>query len=372
MELKIITEQTLFGKEFRIYGTTEEPLFLAKDIAELIEYSEGNASHMCSLLESGEVIKLFCECLSSCSGTKPEFSMAPANRVFISEDGLYEILMQSRKPIAKTFKKEVKQILKTIRKTLKTLENVEHSGAMDGLAFIKDSEIMTTSLIISKETKKEHSKIMRDIDEELLKIDAAKIGDISVMKKEMIYFDSMNRPQKCYEINEQLTLILLVRYSAIFRYKITDAFITMRKTLIKLYQARAVEQVLAQDNRLRQFVYVIGDPIKNINKIGVAQDVQKRLKQLQTGNGTELEILWISNVCSNAYEIEKIAHNNFNQNKVLNEWFLVSPNKIVNFLEQQKFTLKSEFNNKLGLSKTIEKTKGFKKMSKTTNHTEHL
>ena len=35
---------------------------------------------------------------------------------FLTEDGLYEVLMQSRKPIAKEFKREVKQILKTIRK----------------------------------------------------------------------------------------------------------------------------------------------------------------------------------------------------------------------------------------------------------------
>lgn len=34
---------------------------------------------------------------------------------FLTEDGLYEVLMQSRKPIAKEFKKKVKEILKTIR-----------------------------------------------------------------------------------------------------------------------------------------------------------------------------------------------------------------------------------------------------------------
>lgn len=36
---------------------------------------------------------------------------------FLTEDGLYEVLMQSRKPIAKQFKKEVKKILKQIRQT---------------------------------------------------------------------------------------------------------------------------------------------------------------------------------------------------------------------------------------------------------------
>ena len=36
---------------------------------------------------------------------------------FLTEDGLFEVLMQSRKPIAKQFKKEVKKILKQIRLT---------------------------------------------------------------------------------------------------------------------------------------------------------------------------------------------------------------------------------------------------------------
>lgn len=36
---------------------------------------------------------------------------------FLTEDGLYEVLMQSRRPIAKAFKKEVKAILKQIRQT---------------------------------------------------------------------------------------------------------------------------------------------------------------------------------------------------------------------------------------------------------------
>ena len=35
---------------------------------------------------------------------------------FLTENGLYEVLMQSRKPIAKEFKKKVKEILKSIRK----------------------------------------------------------------------------------------------------------------------------------------------------------------------------------------------------------------------------------------------------------------
>ncbi len=39
-ELTIINEQQVLGKHFAIYGTPEEPLFLAKDVAEWIEHSD--------------------------------------------------------------------------------------------------------------------------------------------------------------------------------------------------------------------------------------------------------------------------------------------------------------------------------------------
>ena len=45
-ELKIIDERELLGKQFKIYGDLENPLFLAKDIAEWIDYSKsGNGSY---------------------------------------------------------------------------------------------------------------------------------------------------------------------------------------------------------------------------------------------------------------------------------------------------------------------------------------
>lgn len=107
--LQIIKEQEVLGKEFRMYGTKEEPLFLAKDVAEWIDYSRTsqgyyNVSKMLMTIDEDEKRTI----TNSNSGGK---------KVFLTEDGLYEVLMQSRKPIAKAFKKEVKQILKQIRQT---------------------------------------------------------------------------------------------------------------------------------------------------------------------------------------------------------------------------------------------------------------
>lgn len=101
-QLTVINEQEVLGKNFRIYGTAKEPLFLAKDVATWIEHS--NVTDMVSRVDPNEVTKL------NLGGLQGECN-------FLTEDGLYEVLMQSRKPIAKQFKKKVKEILKTIRTT---------------------------------------------------------------------------------------------------------------------------------------------------------------------------------------------------------------------------------------------------------------
>lgn len=109
--VEIIKEQEVLGKAFRIYGTVEQPLFLAKDVAEWIDYSKNpdgsyKVSMMLKTVDEDE--KLLSTLLIA--GQKRSVSM-------LTEDGLYEVLMQSRKPIAKQFKKEVKNILKQMRLT---------------------------------------------------------------------------------------------------------------------------------------------------------------------------------------------------------------------------------------------------------------
>ena len=95
-ELTIIDEREFLGKEFRIYGTFENPLFLAKDVANWIEHS--NPSKMLSSIDEEEKTTL----TISYNGNMT------TNQLFLTEDGLYEVLMQSRKPIAKEYKKKVK------------------------------------------------------------------------------------------------------------------------------------------------------------------------------------------------------------------------------------------------------------------------
>lgn len=102
--VKIISRSTLLGREIDVYGTTEEPLFKAKDVAEWIEHS--NPRMMLESIDDDE------------KGLRIVYTLGGNQEMwFLTEDGLYEILMLSRKPFAKQFKKGVKEILKKIRKT---------------------------------------------------------------------------------------------------------------------------------------------------------------------------------------------------------------------------------------------------------------
>lgn len=102
--LQVIQETEILGKKIQLYGTIENPLFLASDVAEWIEHSQ--TSKMVKSLDNGEKLM----------GT---LFLSGQNRDvwFLTEDGLYEVCMQSRKPIAKQMKKEIKQYLKSIRLT---------------------------------------------------------------------------------------------------------------------------------------------------------------------------------------------------------------------------------------------------------------
>ena len=109
----------------KIYGTAEEPLFLARDIAEMLEIK--NNRDMLNNVDDDEKLMS----VVSTSGQNRQMW-------FLTESGLYEVLMLSRKPKAKEFKRKVKEILKTIRKhgaymTDKKAQDVLHGNGLADL-----------------------------------------------------------------------------------------------------------------------------------------------------------------------------------------------------------------------------------------------
>lgn len=151
-KLEIINEQIVLGKQFKIYGTFEEPLFLAKDVANWIEHTNVSKMIEDAELDNVELVKDFIEITYSYGNG---FRTRKQESLFLTEDGLYEVLMQSRKPIAKQFKKEVKKILKQIRKTGGYIPTNEED---DNLT------IMSKAFLIANKTIEEKEKIIKEKD----------------------------------------------------------------------------------------------------------------------------------------------------------------------------------------------------------------
>lgn len=136
-----VGEWTIMGKTFTVYGSDTEPLILAKDVAEWIDYaktSQGyyDVSNMMKLVDDEEKL------------LRSHF-VAGQNRQawFVKEDGLYELLMLNRTEQGRKFKKEVKKILKHLRE----------NGAY--IVHKKDDN-WNKIRIDSKETRKEFTEIL--------------------------------------------------------------------------------------------------------------------------------------------------------------------------------------------------------------------
>ena len=102
VEMQVIDKTEILDHEVITYGDLENPLFLAKDVANWIEHSD--VSKMIRNVDDDEKVK----------NNNPTLG-GQQEMWFLTEDGLYEVLMQSRKPIAKQFKKKVKKLLKDLR-----------------------------------------------------------------------------------------------------------------------------------------------------------------------------------------------------------------------------------------------------------------
>lgn len=101
--LEIVAKRPVLNHTLTVYGNAEDPLFLAKDVAEWIEHSD--TSTMLRNIDDEEKVSI----------TNPNNVCGGQSAWFLTESGLYEVLMLSRKPIAKQFKKEVKKILHELR-----------------------------------------------------------------------------------------------------------------------------------------------------------------------------------------------------------------------------------------------------------------
>lgn len=139
-EISIIHKEVILGQEIDVWGTFEEPYFRASDVAAWLGFKNISTSLKC--LDPEEL-------------TKFNLGSRQGETWFLTEDGLYDFLMQSRKPAAKQFKKGVKQILHEIR---------TKGGYIATSVNDTPEAIMARALKIADETLKRNEQRVRELE----------------------------------------------------------------------------------------------------------------------------------------------------------------------------------------------------------------
>ena len=102
--LTVIQETKILGKKIVMYGSIENPYFVASDVAEWLGERDGYTVAR-KVSDEEKDTQIVCT-----HGGNQKTTV-------LTEDGLYEACMLSRKEISKPLKKEIKKYLKSIRLT---------------------------------------------------------------------------------------------------------------------------------------------------------------------------------------------------------------------------------------------------------------
>lgn len=128
------------GKLLNVYGNLDVPLFKAKDISHVIGYSSGNEWKMLEMCEEDEKLKL------------PLVVAGQRRSVnFVTENGLYNILSQSRMEIARGWRRVVHDELINMRRAkgknvVEQFDEWDH--ALDNIYFDEETGRLMQSVTV--------------------------------------------------------------------------------------------------------------------------------------------------------------------------------------------------------------------------------
>lgn len=140
-EIRIISKSTFLDKEIDVWGSVENPLFRANDVQNWLGLK--NVSRAVANVDEDERLNL-------------KLSRG-GSMWFLTEEGVYELLMQSRKPIAKQFKKGVKKILHEIRTKGGYLATTQNDTP---------ATILARAMKVADEVIAEHEKRIKELEEQ--------------------------------------------------------------------------------------------------------------------------------------------------------------------------------------------------------------
>ena len=181
--VNLIGTVEILGKEIKFYGSWENPYFLGKDVAEWIGYTKRSngtydVSRMLETVDEDEKLV-----------RKTYVSGQVRKMWFLTEDGLYEVLMQSRQPIAKSLKKKIKTHLKQMRQTGGTVEVGREEEFIYSMFPNLSEEVKQAMVLDLQRINREQQEEIERQRKENLKLK----GQLDALVEECTTFDEFNR-----------------------------------------------------------------------------------------------------------------------------------------------------------------------------------
>lgn len=152
--LPVFKSKLTNGKEIRVLGTYDKPLFIAKDIAEILGYKDTKDA-VKKHVDEEDKISYSKLSINERGGISPPLKIQPQTQL-INESGLYSLILRSKLPSSKEFKRWVtSEVLPSIRKTgeYKIQEFQEKLKNAENLIQEKEKEI--------KKVSENHQKLLK-------------------------------------------------------------------------------------------------------------------------------------------------------------------------------------------------------------------
>lgn len=231
--------QVFNNSEFGSIRTVEinkEPFFVAKDVAEILGYSNSRKAIIDHVDEEDKGVTK-CDTL----GGVQELSV-------INESGLYSLVLSSKLPTAKRFKRWVtSEVLPAIRKT---------GGYIGGAENMSEAEIMARAVLIGQRT----------IEEQKRKIDNLQ-SEIDVNRPKVLFADAVSASHTSILVGELAKILrgngCNIGQNRLFERLRNDGYLMKCGTSKNIPTQRAMEMGLFE---IKEGSYINGNGVNVITK----------------------------------------------------------------------------------------------------------
>lgn len=163
MEIKIFKKQE-FGA-IRTVETGGEPWFVGKDVAEVLGYSDTFGA-----------LKKHVDAEDKQNCQNDSFD-SPRGMTIINESGLYSLILSSKLPIAKAFKRWIThEVIPSIRKT---------GGYIEGQEHMSDADLMAKALLVAQRQIAQRDKQLQEMQPKALFADSVCASSTSILIGEL-------------------------------------------------------------------------------------------------------------------------------------------------------------------------------------------